>query len=85
MVQTLCLEHLYCRTGAQLTCTVEPGLSRAGGVEFVVIQTTVTYHQSYLCIVKLLITDLDNAMSKPTINDARPPSALVCVFTLLPN
>ena len=30
------------------TCTVEPGLSRSGGIQFVAIQTTVTYLQSYL-------------------------------------
>ena len=35
-----------------------------------------------LTIAKLRITDLEHAMPKPTINDARPPLALVCVFPL---
>ena len=33
-------------------------------------------------IAKLWITNLEHAMPKPTINDARPPLALVCVFPL---
>ena len=56
MVHTLCLE-IYTDVKADFipamhqslyTCTVEPGLSGSGGVQFVVIQTTVTYLPSYL-------------------------------------